>query len=142
MNLSGHVPSGNIRSSITSRMTMSSKSSVRNPQPRPSTPFLTPPFLTDMNFQGIVLCLNKILHNIKNDQVLQVLNQELSTSSEYPNEGSPILDTLLIEISTKHFQGIFLRVKQGKGGMVVGGVEGGWGRRVWNSSEVRGQREL
>ena len=46
------------------------------------------------------------------DPVLQVSNQEPSMSSKYPNSWPPILDTLIIKISTRNFQGIFLRVKQ------------------------------
>ena len=50
--------------------------------------------------------------DVKDDHVLQVFCQEPSTSSKYPHEGPPILDTLLIKISTRNFQGIFLRVKK------------------------------
>ena len=39
--------------------------------------------------------------------------QELSMSSKNPHEGPPILHTLLIKISTRNFQGIFIGVKQG-----------------------------
>ena len=36
-------------------------------------------------------------------------------SYKYPHEGPPLLDTLIIKISTRNFQGIFLGVKQGRG---------------------------
>ena len=42
MKLSGYLPWGEIRSSMTSGMTMSSKSPVRNPQRPPSTPMNDP----------------------------------------------------------------------------------------------------
>ena len=61
MKLSGYEPWGLPRSSMLPRMTLSSKSPIRNPQRPPST---------------------------------------------------PLLDTLLIEISTRNFQGIFLGVKK------------------------------
>ena len=54
----------------------------------------------------------KYIHNVKDDPVLQVSGQELSTSSKYLHSWPPILDTLLIQISTQNFQGIFVRVKQ------------------------------
>ena len=41
--LSGYDPWGLTRSSMSSRMTLSSKPPVRNPQRPPSTPFLDPP---------------------------------------------------------------------------------------------------
>ena len=44
--LSGYDPWGLTRSSMSSRMTLSSKSCVRNPQRPPSTPLPDPPFLT------------------------------------------------------------------------------------------------
>ena len=50
--------------------------------------------------------------NFQDDPVLQVSGQEPSTSSEYSHEGPPILDTLLIKISTWNLQGIFLWAKQ------------------------------
>ena len=46
MKVSGYDPWGLPRSSMLSRMTLSSKSSIRNPQRPPSTPLLDPPFLT------------------------------------------------------------------------------------------------
>ena len=67
--LSGYLPWGKIRSFMTSRMTISSKYPVRNPQCPTSTPMKDP----------------------------------------------PLLDTLIIKISTRNFQGIFLGVKQGRG---------------------------
>ena len=44
--LSEYLPEGQTRSFMTSRMTLSSKSPVRNPQCPPSPPLLDPPFLT------------------------------------------------------------------------------------------------
>ena len=44
--LSGYLPWGKVRSPKTSRITMSSKSPVRNPQRPPSTPIKDPQFLT------------------------------------------------------------------------------------------------
>ena len=51
------------------------------------------------------------IHDIKDDHVFQVSGQEPLISSKYPYKGPPILDTLLIKISTQNFQGIFLEVK-------------------------------
>ena len=51
------------------------------------------------------------------DPVIQVSCQEPSMSSKYNHhEGPPILDTLIIKISTQNFQGIFLRGGQGHSG--------------------------
>ena len=47
------------------------------------------------------------------DHVIQVSCQKPSMSSEYPHEGPTLLYTLLINILTQNFQGIFLGVKQG-----------------------------
>ena len=64
------------------------------------------------NYQGTFLGVNKVIHDIKDDPVIQVSCQEPSMFSKYPQEGPPILDTLLIKISTRNFKGIFLWVKQ------------------------------
>ena len=61
---------------------------------------------------NIFLRGKKVIHDFKHDPVLQVSYQEPSTSSKYPHEGPPILDTVLIKI-TQNFQGIFLGVNQG-----------------------------
>ena len=55
---------------------------------------------------------NMIIHDIKDDHVLHVSSQEPSMSSKYPPSWSPIPDTLLIKISKRKFQGIFLRVNK------------------------------
>ena len=104
---------------MTSGITLSSMSLVRNPQHPPSTPFLDPSFLTHLqlseistrNFQGIFLGLKNIIHDIRNDPVLHVSGQEPSTSSKYPPSWPTLLETLLIKISTQNFHGIFLGVK-------------------------------
>ena len=49
MKMSGYLPWGQTRSSMTSRVTLSFKSPVRNFQCPPSTPILEPPFLTHSN---------------------------------------------------------------------------------------------
>ena len=55
----------------------------------------------------------KYINEIKDEAVLRVSCQEPRTSSKYHHEGPPILDTLLIKISTQNFQGTFLWIKQG-----------------------------
>ena len=120
-------------SSKTSWKTLSSMSPVRSPKCPPSPPLLDP-LLTDIstrNLQGIFLGAKKnVIHDVRNDHVLHVSGQEPSMSSKYPTSLPPLLDTLLIDISTlqsfsvfsnlsKHLQyintkihGIFLRVYQ------------------------------
>ena len=44
------------------------------------------------------------------DPLLQGRSQELSMSSKYPHKGPSILDTLVIQIWTQKFLGIFLWV--------------------------------
>ena len=68
--------------------------------------------ISTLNFQGIFLRVKKIIHEIKDDPVLLVSNQEPSMTSKYPSSLPHILDTFLIERSTQNFQGIFLRVKK------------------------------
>merc|ERR1711888_11657 len=63
------------------------------------------------NFQSIFLGVKNIIHGVRNNHVLHVSGQEPSMSSKYPPSGPPLPDTLLIEISTQNFQGIFLGVK-------------------------------
>ena len=54
----------------------------------------------------VLQILLNYIHDVKDGPVLQVSFQEPSMSSKYPHEGPPILDTLLIKISTQNFQGI------------------------------------
>ena len=85
---------------MTSGMTMSSMSPVRNPQRPPSTPFLTSLLdkllneISTQNFQGIFLGVKNIIHDIRNDQVLHVSSQEPSMSSKYPPSWPPFLTHL------------------------------------------------
>ena len=67
--------------------------------------------ISKQNFQGIILRVKNIIHDVRNDPVLYVSNQEPSTSSKYPPSWPPLSDTVIIEISTGNFQGIFHRVK-------------------------------
>ena len=69
---SGYLSGSRIWSSMTSRMTMSSKYLIRNPQRPLSPPFLTPPYLTHFQwrYQPEIFKLsswgqNMILHAIK-----------------------------------------------------------------------------
>ena len=87
---SGYDSWGPPRSSIVSRMTLSSKSPVRNPQGPPSTPLLDPPLpdtlpkkISTQNFQGIFLGVKNIIHDVRNNHFLHVSSQEPSTSSKY-----------------------------------------------------------
>ena len=59
------------------------------------------------------LGLRKLVHDMKGNPVIQVSCKEPSMSYKYPQEGTHILDTLLIKISTQNFRGIFLGVNQG-----------------------------
>ena len=52
----------------------------------------------------------KYIHDIKDNPILQVSCQEPSTSSKYPHNGLPILDTLPMEISTQNFQDMIFGV--------------------------------
>ena len=53
-----------------------------------------------------------IIHDVRNDPVINVSSQEPSMSSKYPPSWPPIPDTLPIEISTPNFQGMLLMVKE------------------------------
>ena len=53
-----------------------------------------------------------LINEFRDDPVLQVYSQEPWTSSKYPHKGPPILDTLLIKISTQNFQDMILGVYQ------------------------------
>ena len=82
-------------------------------------PLLDPPLpdtllieISIRNFQGMFLGGKNIIHDFMDEPVLHVSDQEPSTSSEYPLLEPPILDTLIIEISTRNFQGIFLGVNK------------------------------
>ena len=69
--------------------------------------------IESQNFQGIFLWVKKnIIHDIRNDHVLQVSSQEPSMSSKSPPSWPPLPDTLPIEISAPNFQGNFLWVKK------------------------------
>ena len=112
---SGFLPRGKKTSFMTSGMTRSSMSPVRNPQHPPSTPLIEPPpswhtSNKDINtkFSGFLSWGIKIIHDVRNDPVLHVSCQEPSTSSKYRPSCPHLLDTLLIEISAQNFQGIFL----------------------------------
>ena len=107
------------RLSMTSRMTLSTKSLVRNLQCPQSTPILDLPFLTHFyeryqheTFKISYFQSNKIIYDIKDDPVHQVSGQEPSMSSESPSSWPHILDTLLLHVLSQNFQGIFHRVKQ------------------------------
>ena len=51
------------------------------------------------------------MHDLKEDPLLNVPDQEPTTSSKYPPSCPPIPDTLLIKISTQNVQGILLWAK-------------------------------
>ena len=81
---------GEKRSFMTSWMTLSSMSLIRNPQRPLSTPLFDPPIpdthiikKSTRRFQGIFLGVKNIIQNIRNDPVLHVSDQELSPSSKY-----------------------------------------------------------
>ena len=107
---------------MTSRMTLSSKSLIRNPQRHPSTPLLDPPSWHTSN-EDINTKLSgylpggKIRSSMTSRMTLSskslVRNPQRPPSTPF---WPPIPDTLLIKISTRNFQGIFLRVKQGHPG--------------------------
>ena len=116
---SGYDPWGPPRSSMVSRMTLSSKSPVRNPQCPPSTPLLDPRLPDTLpikiwarNFQGIFLGIKNIIHDVRNDPVLHVPVRNPQCPPSTPLLDPPLPDTLPIEISTRNFQGIFLGVKK------------------------------
>ena len=74
---------------MSSEMTLSPKSLVRNPQHPLSPLLLDPPFLThiDINMkfsEYLPLGKKNIIHDVRNDQVLHVSGQEPSMSSKYP----------------------------------------------------------
>ena len=98
--LSAYDPWGLPSTFCMSRMTLSSTPPLRNPQHPPSIPILDTPILETKNFRVSSLVSSKVIHDIKDDSVLKVPCQEPSTSSKYPHEVPPILDTLLIKIST------------------------------------------
>ena len=82
-------------------------------------PFLTPPswhtsdWAINTKLSGYLPWGKKnIIHDVRNNHVLHVSGQEASTSSKYLPTWLPLLDTLLIEMSTQNFQGIFLGVKK------------------------------
>ena len=100
-------------------MTQSSMSPIRNLQCQQSTPLLDPPFLTHfwLRYQYEIFRVSSLggktsfmtswmtlssMSPIRNPQ------RPLST----PLLDPPILDTLIIEISTPNFQGIFLGIKK------------------------------
>ena len=99
-----------------SGMTMSQ---VRNPQCPPSTP-LPDPLLPDtilieisaQNFQGIFLGVNKHHSWCQEWPCPPYLQSGTLNVLHVPPFLIPLLDTLLIEISTQNFQGIFLGVKK------------------------------
>ena len=96
---------------MTSGMTMSSKSPVRNPQRPSSTPFLTPLLdtllieISKRNFQGIVLGVKNIIHDVRNNHFLHVSGQENSMSSKSPLlDPLPLPDTLQLRYQHKIFR--------------------------------------
>ena len=100
-------------------MTLSSMSLIRNHQRPQSTPPSCPPIpdtliikISTLNFQGFFIRVKNIFHDIKDDPVFHVPDQEPSMSSKYPPSRPSLPDTLLIKISTQNFQGIFLWVKK------------------------------
>ena len=115
---SGYDPWGLPRSPMLSRMTLSSKYSVRNPQHPPSTPHSWPPHSwhasnLDINtkFSGYLPC-GKKHHSwyLEWPCHLSLLSGSLNIL-QVPPFWPSLPDTLLIMISTQNFQGIFLRVK-------------------------------
>ena len=115
LKLSGCDPWGLPGSFMSSGMTLSTMSLVRNPQRPPSTTLLDPlPIeIWTRNFQGIFLGVKK--HHLwcqewpsppclwsGTPNVLQVI----------PFLTPPLPNTLPIKISTRNFQGIFLGVKK------------------------------
>ena len=84
--------------------------SSKYPPSWPPLPDTLPIELSTRNFQGIFLGVKNILHDVMNDPVLHVFNQEHSTFSKYWPSWPPLPDTLLIQISARNFQGIFLGV--------------------------------
>ena len=66
--------------------------------------------IMDDIFRVASLGYKNIIDNVKDDPVLQVSHQEPPMSSKYPPSWPPLPDSLLIEISTQNFQGIFLGV--------------------------------
>ena len=115
---SGYLPWGKRTSFMTSGITLSSMSLVRNHQCPPSTPFLTPlpdtppTQISTWKFQCTFIRVKNILLDVRSDPVIHVSGQEPSMSSKYPPSWSPLPDTLPIEISTQNFQGIFLGVEK------------------------------
>ena len=68
--------------------------------------------ISTQNFQGIFLGVKNIIHDVRNDYVLHVSGQELSTSSKYPPSWPPpSWHTSNWEINSK-FLYIFLGVKK------------------------------
>ena len=116
---SGYVPWGEKTSFMTSWMTLSSMSPIRNPQRPLSTPLLDPPhswhtYNWDIN--------TKFSGYVPGDKKTSFLTTEMTMSSmglvrnpqhppSTPLLDPPLPDPLLIEISTQIFQGIFLRGK-------------------------------
>ena len=96
-----------------SGMTMSSMSQIRNPQRPPSSSLLDTLLIkiSTENFQGIFLRVKNIIHNIKNDHVLHVSRSGILNILQAPPFLTPLPDTLRIKISTQHFQGFFITVK-------------------------------
>ena len=82
------------------------------------SPFVTPLYISQKYrywhkiFKIWSFGSTKYIHDIKGDPVLQVSCQEPLTSSKYPHKGSPIIDTLLINISTRNFPDMSLGVYQ------------------------------
>ena len=94
--LSEYDPRSQPRSSMLSRMTLSSKCPIMNPQCCQSTPL------------GV-----KNLHSWRQKwPCLPCVWSETLNILQVPPSWPPLLDILLIEISTQNFQGIFLGVKE------------------------------
>ena len=90
MKFSGYLLWGKKTSFMMSGMTLSSISPIRNTQHPPSTPLLDPPLpdtllseISPQNFQGVFLIVKTIIHDVRNDPVLHVSDQEPSRSSKY-----------------------------------------------------------
>ena len=105
--------------SITSKITLSSMSLVKNPQSPPSTLKKNPPSWHTSN-KDINIKLSRFLYwdQMRSSMMSGMTLFSMSLvripqcSPSTPMKDSPILETLLIKISTRNFQNRFLGVRE------------------------------
>ena len=111
MKFSGYLPCGKKTSFMTSGMTISPMSPVRNRQCPPSTPLLDPSWHTsnwyiNRKFSGYLPWCKKTSFMTSG---MTMSSMSTIRNPQHPSS-PPLPDKLLIKISTWNFQGIFLSV--------------------------------